>query len=409
MIRLLLCGATALSALVCLVPSHASNDNVLELGDMLPSGHWGARYDLRYQRADRQFNADRQRQEIAADSNHIPLDATAVPQLAALGPGATLGTTALDVRVEGQRHRLTLAYAANNDLSIGVGVPYGDMRTKANFAVIGGNLAFNPSFNPQQPVSPSNPPLVPVGTFGTSQPVGTEGVQQILTSAVYGYNYQRLASTEASGLLDPTLGARWRFWTNDRAAATFTPGLRLGMTKQDDPDNLFDAPMDDGSTDLLLGLAYMQRLGTAYDLRGTLNYTYQTADHVTARARSSSEILAPASRKERMRRDLGDILEASMEGGRRFGDWRGYTSAEFFRKKRDSYVSPSGQDVGGLEQYTQQSFYALRLGMDWNGVRAFRSGELPLPLLISLDYRRIVRASNTIDMGEVLLAFTGVF
>lgn len=401
-------------ALSCLAGAASAEDidgaEALFLGDIVPVGHWGARLETRYLTIDQYYNNKGHRESLTADLDGVALDAGTIPLLAAFGPGATLGTVDLQGRLEGLRHRLTVGYGLTPNLSVGAIIPFGILKTRVgHFAIQGGNLALNPAFDPGQPIGTSNPPVVPVGTLGTTEPVGTEGVQELISNPIYGYAYERFESTQTSGLLDPSIGLRWRFYHGRQDSAYFTPSIRVGMTKQDDPDNLVDAQLDDGSNDLVLELGYSRLLGLGWDLRLQAKYTQQRPDKVTARVHGVNETLVPASRKEHVRRDLGDALESGVEGGYRSGDWRAHLALEFLRRGQDHYHSAKGSDVAGLEEDTRRSSDMWRLGVDWNGMRAWREGRLPLPLFVSVDVRRIYRATNVVDARDLFLTVTALF
>jgi hypothetical protein len=379
------------------------------LGGMVPDEHWAAVFSTRYRTATERFNDEGERESLTADSDGLVLDSQVVPLLASLGADASLGTVSLSAELRERRHDLTVGYGISDNLTVGFSIPYGSNETKVDFDMLGGNLASNPFFDPSQPISATNPPLVPVDALGTTEPAGTAGVQQFLTNPIYGYQYKSISSTRTTGIGDPLVGFRWRFHADRFSRAILTPVVRIGMSEENDPDDLFDVPIDDGSTDVRLQLEYIRALPLNFDTRLRLRYTWQLPDTVTERARAEGEYLVPRSRTEELDRDLGDKAQAYLEFGYRSGDWRLFSALEAMRKGSDDYSSPSGQDVSGLEAGTTQEEDLFSAGISWSGVQAWRDKKLPLPLVLQAVYRKHLAGRNRPDREEFRLAVTAVF
>lgn len=409
--RLRACALLAFPAM--LQTGYVSGADTLQdphfLSDMVPAGHWAARAEWRYGVSDDRYDERGERVPLAADLNGVDLNGAVVPLLAALGPGASLGSTDLTWKISGVRQRLTVGYGVSDDLTVGFILPYGTTHSHVDFAMLGGNLAANPLFNPTQPISPANSPLVPVGMLGTTTPVGTAGVQDLLSNPIYGYEYDPVGSVTVSGILDPSVGLRWRFLRGERYSLILTPALRIGMTERNDPDNLFDARLEDGSTDVEMAVDYLRRLNGRFDTRINVKYTWQTPDQYTARALAIGESLVPISRTEKLKRDLGDIAESTLELGYRIGAWRASAAVELSYQGATDYSSPRGQTVSGLEHNTDRFANNAYLGLAWSGVNAWRENRLPLPLFVSLAYRGTYRGENVVNSDNLYLTVTGIF
>lgn len=393
--------------------SHAEESsespNIHFLGGMVPAGHWAAILDTRFRTSTERFNDEGKRESLTADTDGMALDSQVVPLLASFGAGASLGDVSLKAKLHERRHDLTVGYGLSENLTVGFSIPYGSNKTSVDFNMIGGNLASNPFFDPSQPISVTNPPLVPVGVLGTTSPVGTAGVQQIITSSTYGYRYESIGTTRTTGMGDPLIGLRWRFHADTTSQAIFTPVVRIGMSDENNPNDLFDVPIEDGSTDVRLQMEYIRVLLQGIDGRIRLRYTWQLADTVTARAYSDGESLVPYSRTETLDRDLGDIVETYVEFGYNSDDWRMFGSIDAMRKRSDDYSSPSGQNVSGLEAGTTLEEDILAVGLSWSGVRKWREKKIPLPLVFQVGYRSHLAGKNRLDRKEYQFSVTAVF
>lgn len=361
--------------------------------DMLPRGRAAARLEARGIRASEEFGRDGERRALGANYDGLNLNATLFPALAPLGPGATLGTTDLSSRMSGQQTRLTIGYGLAEDVTVGFQVGYGVAENRVEVAVSGSNLA----------ATGGVPPFVPLGTFGLTTPTGAEEVQALLTGT---YGYKRVQSSTWQSPLDPLIGLRWRFDKGEHHATVFAPSLRFGIAKEADPDDLMQMVLADGTNDILLGVLHTRKLSERWDLLLSAQYTLQLADHVTARARSENELLVPASRRERLRRDRTDPIELTAEAGYSQGPWRFSGRLEYARGGRDDYSSPSGQDVSGLEANTDFNFLLGYLGVSWNGIPGYLRGEHKAPLLVSLVASTTLAAKNTSAPDTLYLTAT---
>ncbi len=379
------------------------------LGDMLLQGRWGVRLETRFGSASEKFGALGHKEEMASDFDGISLDSSVVPMLAAFAPGATLGTTAVDSRLSAVLHKLTVGYGLTKDITVGFVFPFGEMKNKVSVDVSGGNLAVNPGFNPFAPISELNTPFVPVGMAGTTTPVDMDDMQVILTNPAFGYQYKQLGNSNAKGVGDPLVGGRWLFYKGKRDSAVISGGIRFGLSDNNDPDDLFDVPFDDGNTDLEATVSYYRQLTQNLDFCGRLHYNYQFSDSVMARAYADGESLVPISRKERLDREMGDIFKPIFELGYTYKTLRGFVKVEFYREQADKYSSPTGQDVSGLEKNTKREADFFQVGFTWNGLEAFKAKKAPLPFLCTFLYRGIASGENVIDQRNVYLMVTTLF
>ncbi|MFQ5543115.1 MAG: hypothetical protein ACE5FY_02035 [Nitrospiria bacterium] len=375
---------------------------------LAPKGRWAVRMEVRINGYHSRYETSGKIKDLDADLDRIPLNNNVFPALSALGGNASLGITALDTEVDVHYAEWTLGYGLTDNLTIGMILPYGKSRTKVNFSVSGGNTGFNPAFDPSQPVDAGNFPFTPVGG-GASQAVGTEGVRQILSDPVFGFAYKAIKNTEVSGFDDPTLGLLWRFYQGDQDSLVYGFGIRFGIAKKDDVDNLLDVPIGDGSTDVRNRIEYYRSLGHGFDLRLLFESKIQLSDKATLRVPRPGELLPPADSKERLSRNLGNIYEHDIEIGYSLGAWR--TSATWHRydKGGDRYISVKGTDTSELRKNTQAKADQWRLSLSWSGIGAWRKGLLPLPLIAGLEHQKTFDGRNFPAVDDTYLRVTSFF
>ena len=378
------------------------------LAFMAPAGRWAVRLELRQNGWAKQFNDSGKREDIDATFDQVALNSVLFPVLAVLSSNASLGTTAFNMHIENSYNELALGYGVNEDLTLGVLIPFIRTSSKIDFDVSGGNIGFNPEFDPRQPVGLSNYPFATVG-MGASQPVGVEGVKQILTDPAFGYGYKGIDDITTRGFGDPTFGILWRFHKSIIDSLVLGLGVRAGIADGDDPDHLVDVSIGDGSTDLRMQLEYFRMLGHKFDLRLLLDRKIQTKDYMTMRVPQQEQLLATADSKERLERDLGDMWEYDVEVGHSWGDWRTAVTWHRYTKEKNRYYSEQGTDTSALEVNTQVSTNQWRASISWSGINAWLDKKLPLPLIIKLEMQETYQGRNFVDVRDFYLRVTSFF
>lgn len=378
------------------------------LDTMAPAGRWAARIELRSNSYDRWYDNNGQGQNFNASYDGLNLDGTVFPALGLMGPGATLGNTALRTKQELTALQIVLGYGLSDDLTLGVILPFVKTRTLVDFSVAGGNVGFNPLFNPALPPSPANFPFAPVGG-GAAAPLGTAGVKQLLSDPAFGYGYAPIEQSETSGLSDPTLGLLWRCYKDQDSSVVLGMGMRIGVAKGDNPDSLVDIPIGDGNNDIRLRLEYFRNLGAGFDLHLLAENFTQLADHADMRVPQPGQLLAPANSKERLYRDLGDYQEYDIELGHSWGDWRASATAHLYTKAADRYRSGLGTNTAVLEANTVVRADQWRAGISWSGINAWRDGSMPIPLIVKLEMQETYGGRNFPKVRDFYLQLTSFF
>lgn len=384
----------------------ASSGHALDA--MAPAGRWAARFELRTNHYDQWYDNNGKRQKFNAAFDKLALDGTVFPALTLLGSGATLGTSALDTRADLQAMQLILARGLGEDLTAGFILPFVKTRTRVNFSVAGGNIGFNPAFDPNQPIGPANLPFAPVGG-GATTPLGTAGVKQLLIDPVFGYGYAPIEDSETSGLSDSTAGILWRFHKDRHSSALLGAGIRFGVAAGDNPDSLVDIPIGDGSNDIRLRMEYFRTLSNGFDLHLLAENFTQLADRVDMRVPQSGQLLATANSKERLDRDLGDYQEYDIELGHHWGAWRTAATWHRYSKGMDHYRSDLGTNTSVLETNTDIRADQWRASISWSGINAWQQQQLPLPMIVKLEMQETYGGRNFPDVRDVYLQLTSFF
>lgn len=330
------------------------------LDGMAPGGHWAARLTVLRNGYDQRFDNRGRRVDLDRDYNGL--------DLARLNPGLA-GTLRLDTRAVTEYTELLLGYGVTDDLTVGIIVPYTRTTTHVRFGVDGG--------------------------------IGNAGMQAVLA----GLGYRTPRTVSVAGFADPTVGVLWRFHKSPVDSAILGFGVRFGIARNDDPNDLFDIPPGDGSTDLRSRFEYFRDLGRGFDLHLLAEYQVQLPDHVRARPGNP---LTTAS-VERLRRNLGDYWESDVEIGKRFGNWRLSATWHRYQEKPDRYRSPSGADTSALSAHTDTRADQMRLALSWSGIEAWQGGRLPLPLVVKLEVQDAVRAQNFVAVRDVYLRLSTAF
>lgn len=377
------------------------------LAPLAPEGRWVTRLELRHNGYDHRYDSDGRRRPLGAPFDELTLDASVFPALALLGGGASLGTTSFSSSVSVEHGELSLGYGLTPNLTAGTIIDFGRTHTQVKLRLSGGNTGWNPAFDPAAPIGLGNFPFAPVGG-GAAAPLDTAGLKQILEDPVFGYDYAPLTDAETSGLASILVGALWRVYDQGHSSLVWGAGYRFGLAAANDPDNPFDVPLDDGGNDMVAQVEYFHHWG-AMDLRAMAKRTAQLADRVRMRVPPPGEVLASAASEETLKRDLGDYWEYDLELGRSWGDWR--TSATWHRwlKAADNYTSPRGQDTAALEANTAIDAKQWRLALSWSGINAWRSGGMPMPLVIRLELQDTYAGRNMVDVRDVFVTLTALF
>ena len=374
---------------------------------LAPENRFAIRLELRYNSFSKKYNSQGKLNPLGDSLDQVNLDSTIFTPLVPFGAGATLGLTNMETDISSNYAIISAGYGISPDVTIGIVIPIGEKTTHTNFSVSGGNIGFNPLFDSTQPINLANYPFAPVGV-GVS-PLGTAGVQELLTNPLYGYGYKPLQTFDRSGILDPTVGAIWRAYKSPTSSLLLSAAVRIGLAEEADPDSLLDTPLSNGNTDLRIKAEYYHDIGNDFDLKLQVEHTIQLKDKITKRVPAPGELLALASSKETLSRNLGNYWEYDIGIGKVFGDWRIGTTWHHYQKKANTYSSTLGTDTSALSIDTDQSVDQWRADLSWSGISAWRRGDIALPLIFKLTVQETYAAINFPKTHNVYLQITSFF
>jgi hypothetical protein len=374
---------------------------------LAPENHFAVRLELRYNSFSKKYNSQGQLNPLGNLLNQVNLDNTIFTPLVPFGAGATLGLTNMEMDISSNYAIISMGYGVSSDVTIGIIMPFGKKTTRTNFSVSGGNIGFNPLFNPRQPLNLTNYPFAPIGVGVT--PLGTAGIQELLTNPLYGYSYKPLRTFTRSGILDPTIGVIWRAFKNPKSSILLSTGVRIGLAEKPDSDNLLDTPLSNGNTDIRIKAEYYHDLGDDFDFNVQVEHTIQLKDKITKRIPSHGEILALSSSKESLSRKLGNYWTYDIGIGKVFGNWRIGATWHYYQKEVDTYNSTFDTDTSVLSMNTNQSAEQWKADLSWSGIKAWEKGDITLPLIFKLTVQETYTAKNFPKTHNVYLQITSFF
>lgn len=364
-----------LSTLSANLQAQELNFNSILSDELLPAGRQVLLVETRLGSSTTYFNNQSQEQPLFADFNNLPLNQIFSVPLVPFN----LGSTQLSSKLSGQRVNVTYGYGLSDNLTAGFILGWGKLTNQVNFSVVGAS-AFG---------------------FPVSNSVATANVQATLTSAPYAYKPIATATTE--GMLDPQLGVRWRVAQSENQSTIIVPAVRIGIAKKDDPDNLMDVHLTDGSSALMLAVEQRYRWHTT-EMRAYTQYTQPITDKFQARpyAAGNSPLVAQA-KTETLDRKVGSMWKMELEGARRWNNWRAMARLEYSRTFSTHYTSPSGQAVSGLEANTEGWDVVARAGVSWNRFSEYLASQSGLPVMLAVEYSSLLDGRNVAQSDNLYL------
>jgi len=302
----------------------------------------------------KRYNEHGKVEDLATDFN-AELNGNVFPGLSALDPlvggTASIGRSVVDFKLIYHWWEFWLAYGITDNFTIGILLPFNDTKNqvRANLDSSTANVGKNPFINS----------LAPLFVPGTAR-LTTEDVQNLIgpgldingdgTIDIPGYGYKRVKSWNDSGIGDVELQGKYQFFNKHSLRSAVAAGVRFPTGEIDDPDNLVDVPMGDGQWDIFTRL-YVDYIGIKnLCLNATVRYDIQLSDHKKLRVPESvNRPITP--NKERVDRNLGDILELQAMGNYNFTSFlSGGLKYRYTRKFKDKVDGDMGFAYSSLEE-----------------------------------------------------------
>ena len=374
------------------------------LSNLAPKANFVLRIEGKTRTTQFSYNNNGDKVALGDELNAVNLDRSIFPSLAIFGAEASLGTTQSSMEFDSQRFEISFGYGLTEDLTVGIIFPFGTINNKVDFSVSGGNIGVNPNFNPQVNPSATNLPYLPVG--GRINPATTADIQNLLVSS---YGYKPIASTRTTGLADPTLGLLYRALKTKESLLILGMGVDIGISKEDDPDNLVDIPINNGNSALRFRAEYYKNLVNNWDFFAKAEYGIEFEDKVTKRVPQQGQTLAVFSSTEKLTRDLGDYRSYELSLGKSIKHWRVTGKLYRLEKDTDTYSSSNGTNTSVLEANTKAYINQWETEVSWSGIEAWSKGNLAIPLIVSVAYKDTFSGENGLDWSELYFRVTSFF
>lgn len=369
---------------------------------VLPKGVFRIGVRTLYTFYDERFDPSGKKEAIGIDFDKVNVTRAVFPALGTLettlglpAGSLTLGTTSFDSDVEIFALPIYVEYGLTDMVSLGIVIPFIHVQRDVSFSISGGNVGFSPTGS-----------LLPVGVGGVTRPIDTEDVQTILQSPVYGYQLRRFEDFSNTGLGDIRFGFKHQYLKREDFRLAYTLSLRLPTGDADDPDNLLDVALGDGQADVVIELHsdYLPTRGSLINLY--IRYTIQLPDKEVRRIQTSAnEPIAPMANRQKVERDLGDIIE--VEGATSYNLLEALNLSlryRFLYKSEDQVKSPTGANTMGLTAETLQRSHEIGASLAYSTLPAFQRKVFPLPMVVHIEYQNIldgvnVNKATTIGLG----------
>jgi hypothetical protein len=248
---------------------------------------------------------------------------------------------------------------------------------------------------------PLDPLLIPLDPPCGADPTAP-GYEACVTQAVLAtlegppFSFDPFESWKDSGLSDIEIGLRYQYYRDDKWRLAFTGGLRVPTGETDDPDNLLDTEFGTGAVAVLMRF-HQDFIGLEklmLDL--TVKYDLVLPDQETVRVPNDVDLpLAPEANREKVDRDLGDILAVEL-----FGDW-GLSETwsvnalyVLASRQKDKVDGDLGLAYESLEDETDWDYQSITAGVTYSTVSRYMEEKTGVPMDVSLSYETVFDGSN---------------
>ena len=185
------------------------------------------------------------------------------------------------------------------------------------------------------------------------------------------------------------LAAKYQFMKTDQWRLAFSGAARLPTGEADDPDDPVDIPFGDGQVDLLFrfhgdytGIKnLLLNVGLGYDL--------QLPDKEETRVPTNvNEALVDPQNKEKVDRDLGDVLILEIMGNYSFTKQiSGGLKYQYLSKSKDDIKGDKGLEYSSLEEETDFTAHQAAITLGYSTVQLYLEKKASVPFSVNLTYR----------------------
>jgi hypothetical protein len=374
------------------------------------------------------YDPDGHAEDLAADYN-TDLNSSVFPDLRFLeasfgGPlpdgTASLGQSIVDFTLQYNWWEIVYAYGVSDNFSLGILIPYNNSKNKVRAeldtsAATVGKFPVPAAYNPA-----TDPPLIPIAGGGT--PLTVQDIFDLLGKGLdinqdgqitglepVGFGYDPVKTWSGSNIGDIELLGKFGLSDSDSWRLAFTGGLRIPSGVVDDPDNLVDVPTGDGQMDVILRFHADYKGFEKLFLNGTVKYDVQLPDEEVKRVPDDVDIPL-TSNKEKVDRDLGDILELELLGNYSLNrEWSVGLKYRYTMKFKDDISGNQGFAYSSLEEETDFTSHMGHLLVGYSTVQKYLDKDTTVPLYVNLAYRDRFAGTNNVTKSQYLSLEFGMF
>lgn len=372
---------------------------------------------------DERYDPDGNEEDIAANYN-ADLNSTVFPDLRFLevsfgGPlpdgTATVGQSLVDFTLEYNWWEFIYAYGLTEKVTLAVLIPYNDSRNKVSADLDTSSATVGKFPVPGAYDPTTDPPLIPIAGGGT--PLTRQDIFDLLGPGLdinqdgqitglepAGFGYDPVETWSGSDIGDVELIAKVGLSDGDLWRTAFTGGLRLPTGVVDDPDNLVDVPTGDGQMDVILRFHADYKGFDKLFVNTTVKYEVQLPDEETKRVPDDVNLpLTSASNKEKVDRDLGDILDLELMGSYRLSrEWSVGLKYRYMAKSKDDVSGNGGLQYSSLEEETDFTSHMGFLSVGYSTVQKYLDEGSGIPFNVNLEYRDRFAGKNNVTVSQYL-------
>ena len=319
------------------------------------------------------------------------------------GPDPNLGSTATSFEWELQRHIFQLSYGVTDRLSLGVRIPWVQVKNNVKFSFdnSGANVGVGGTKSAANPCG-----FIPTAFGGVA--ADTAAAQQCLKDL----GFKPLRTYQKSGFEDVEVGGRYQFYRSEHFRTAFTGGIRLPTGKVDDEENFADGAFGTGAWGVLLRLnqdfmripeGVMKRLGFpspgAFIVNTTVRYDLILPS--TKRLRVTSFAAPLGGVFADVKRDIGDTVQAEISPS--LGVLKGVVIGgmyQYTHKFKDHHDCPAAVNglgtCGDLAIATDFDAHIFVARISFTTLPWVVDGKFPLPIVVALSYRDRFAGNNNL-------------
>ncbi len=411
---LILTLSILLSFLLSIPLSHAGT------AETMPKGVSRISVDSNFYKSIKQrYDEDGNEEDVGEDFNGT-LDSNVFPALqlveAGFGmpPGSgNIGDSEVDFEYDFIIAQIAYQYGITDRLSVGVMLPYWDAKNHVDATVnttnaTVGKTAIGTGFGS------TLAPLPGLGfpTFPDTVPLTDEDVQDLIGDGldtngdgnvdIPGLGYDRFETWDDEGIGDLELGAKYQYLRTENWRFAFTGGVQFPTGEKKDPDKLTDYGFGSGAYALLFRFHndYVGIKNLA--LNATFSYDLYLPEKEKLRVPSSSDEPITAN-KERVDRDLGDVIRAEVSGA--YEVFEGFSVSllyEYSHAFETDVDGDKGFRYKSLEEDTDWTSHVAKVGLSYSTIPLYRAKKFPVPLTFSVSYRNRFAGENNVFQSQYI-------